>query len=197
MKTGHHEYHISKHNIYVFLLINILCERNIVTEINCSLFHFWLSFKGCLIREHYCSVVKVVSDSLQPHELQYTRLPCHSLCLWVCSNSCPLSQWGHPTISSSVTPVSFCPQSSPASESFPMSWLFTSDGQSIGASASVLPMNIQGWFPCCSRVSVESSPAPQWESINSLALSLLYGPTLTSTDDYWKKHSFDCTDLCR
>ena len=147
MKTGHHEYHISKHNIYVFLLINILCERNIVTEINCSLFHFWLSFKGCLIREHYCSVVKVVSDSLQPHELQHTRLPCHSLCLWVCSNSCPLSQWGHPTISSSVTPVSFCPQSSPASESFPMSWLFTSDGQSIGVSASVLPMNIQGWFP--------------------------------------------------
>ena len=67
----------------------------------------------------------------------------------VCSNSCPLSWWCHPTFSTSVVPISTCPQSFPASGSFPMSWLFTSGGQSIGtsASASVLPMNIQGWFP--------------------------------------------------
>ena len=65
----------------------------------------------------------------------------------VCSNSCPLSQWCHPTISSSVIPLSSCPQSSPASGSFPMSWLFASGGQRIRASTSVLPMNIQGWFP--------------------------------------------------
>ena len=91
---------------------------------------------------------QVVSDSLWPHEHQRTRLPCLSLSLRACSNSCPLSQWCHPTISSSITPFSSCPQSFPASESFPVSQLFTSGGQSTGASASasVLPMNIQGWF---------------------------------------------------
>ena len=91
----------------------------------------------------------VMSNSLQPHELQHTRLPCPSLSPGICSNSCPLSQWCHPTISSSVTPFSSCPQSFPVSgSSFLMSRLFASGGQSIGASesASVLPMNIQGWF---------------------------------------------------
>ena len=111
-------------------------------------------------------------------------------------SSCPLSWWWHPTISSSVVPFSSCPQSFPASESFPMSWLFTSGGQSIGASASAsaLPMNIQGWFPlgltswslCCPRDSQESSPVPPFESINSSALSLLYGPT--SVHDFQKNH---------
>ena len=91
----------------------------------------------------------VVSGSLQRHGLQYTRLPCPSLSLGVCSNSCPLSQWCHPTISSSVTSFSSCLQSFPASGSFPVSQHFTSGGQGIGASASasVLPMNIQSWFP--------------------------------------------------
>ena len=90
----------------------------------------------------------VVSDSLQPHELQHTRLPCPSPSPGVCSHSCPFSRWCHPTISSSVACFS-CLQSFPASGSFPMSWLFESAGQSTGASASasVLPMNIQGWFP--------------------------------------------------
>ena len=85
----------------------------------------------------------VVSDSLGPHELRYTRLPCPSLSPGVCSNSCPLSQRCHPTISSSVIPFSSCLQSFPASESLPMSGIFASGGQSIGASAlvSVLPMN--------------------------------------------------------
>ena len=89
-----------------------------------------------------------MSDSLWPHELQHTRLPYSSLSLRVCLNPWPLSQWSHPTISSFVTPFSSCPQSFLASGSLPMSWLFTSDGQSIGASASasVLPMSIQGWF---------------------------------------------------
>ena len=80
--------------------------------------------------------------------LQHTKLPCPSLSIRVCSNSCSLSQWCHPTISFSVAHFSSCPQSFPASGSFPMSWLFRSVGQSIRASASVvLPMNIQGWFP--------------------------------------------------
>ena len=87
---------------------------------------------------------------------------------------------------------------------FPVSWLFASGGQNIGvsASASVLPMSVQGWFPlglvwslCSSRDSQESSPAPQFESISSSVLSLLYGPILTSVHDYWKNHSFDYMDL--
>ena len=91
----------------------------------------------------------VVSDSLWPHGLQHTRLFCPSLSPRVCSNSHPLNQWGYPTISYSVTLFSSCPQSVPASGSFPMSQFFTSGAQSIGvsASASVLPMNIQDWFP--------------------------------------------------
>ena len=90
----------------------------------------------------------VVSDSLRPHGLQHTRPPCPSPTPRVYSSSCPSSRWCHTTISFSVTPFS-CPQSFPASETFPVSQLFTSDSQSIGASASasVLPMNIQGWFP--------------------------------------------------
>ena len=88
-----------------------------------------------------------MSDSLWPHGLPHTRLPCPSATPGACSNSCPLSQWRHPTISSSVIPFSACLQSCPASGSFPVSQFFASGGQSIGASASVLPMNVQEWFP--------------------------------------------------
>ena len=86
---------------------------------------------------------------LPPHRLQHARLPCPSPTLRACSNSCPLSQWCHPTISSSLFPFSSCLQPFPASGSFPMSQFFTSGGQSIevSASASVLPVNIQEWFP--------------------------------------------------
>ena len=149
----------------------------------------------------------VVSNSLWPHGLQYARLCCPSLSPWVCSNSCPLSQWCHPTISSSVIPFSSCPQSFPESGSFPVSLLFTSGGWSIrfSALASVLPVNTQGWFlwgltvwsPCWPRDSQESSPAPQFESINSSALSLLYGPALTSVRDYCKNNSFEYMQLCQ
>ena len=91
----------------------------------------------------------VVSDSLRPHESQHARPACPSPTHGVYPNSCPLSQWCHPTISSSVVPFSFCLQSFPSSGSFPVSQFFTSGGQSIGvsASASVLPMYIQDWFP--------------------------------------------------
>ena len=90
----------------------------------------------------------VVADSLRLHGLQHMRLPCPSPPPRGCSNSCPSSWWCHPTISSSVAPIS-CLQSFPASRSYLMSQLFSSGGPSIGASASasVLPMNIQGWFP--------------------------------------------------
>ena len=91
----------------------------------------------------------VVSDSLRPHGLQHTRIPCPSPTPRAHSNSCPSSRWCHPTISSSVIPFSSCLQSFPASGSFPMSPFLASGDQSIGvsASASVLPMNIQDWFP--------------------------------------------------
>ena len=93
--------------------------------------------------------LSVMSDSLRPHGLQHNRLPCPSPSPRICSNSCPLGQWCHPTISSSVILFSSCLQSFPALGSFPVSLLFASSGQTIGASASasVLPVNIQGWFP--------------------------------------------------
>ena len=91
----------------------------------------------------------VMSDSLWPHGLQQAKPPCPSPTHRAYSNSCPSSRWCHPTVSSSVIPFSSCSQPFPASGSFPMSQLFTSGGQSIGvsASASVLPMNTQDWFP--------------------------------------------------
>ena len=96
-----------------------------------------------------CSVAKSCPTCLWPHGLQHARLPCPSLSPGVCSNSCPFSWWCHPTISSFAASFSSYPQSFPALGSFPMSQLFTLGGQSVGASASaaVLPMNVQGWFP--------------------------------------------------
>ena len=146
-----------------------------------------------------------MSDSLWPHGLQYARLPCPSLSPGACSNSCPLSRWCHLTISPSVVPFSSHLQSFAASGSFPMSQFFTSGGQSIGASASALPMNIQGWFPLgltglifllskgLSRVF--SSPTVQKHQFFSISPSLC--PILTYTHDYWKNHSFDYMDFCQ
>ena len=142
----------------------------------------------------------VVSNSLWPHGLQHTRLPCLSTTPGACSNSCQSSQWCHAIISSSVVPFFSCLQSFPASGSFLMSQLFPSGGQSIGvsASASVLPKNIQGWFPLglTSLISLQSkglsrvfSNTPV-QKHHSSALSFLYGPTLTSIHDHWKNHSW-------
>ena len=124
----------------------------------------------------------VVSDSLQPHGLQHTRLPCPSPIPRACSNSCPSSQWCHPTISSSVVPFSSCLQSFPASRSLPMSQLFTSGSQSIGvsASASVLPINIQDRFPL---------GWTGWISLQSKGLSRVFSNTTV------QKHQFFGTQL--
>ena len=120
----------------------------------------------------------VMSNSLQPHRLQHTRLPSPSLSPRDCSNSCPLRQWCHPTISSSVIPFSSHLQSFPASGSFPMSQLFASGGQSTGvsASASVLPINIQDWFPL---------GLTGWISLLSKGLSRIFSSTKV-----WKHHFF-------
>ena len=107
-----------------------------------------MQITSCLL-ESVQSSSSVLSDTLWPHDLQHTRLPCPSPIPGAYSNSCSLSWWCHPTISSSVVPFFSCLQSFPASGSFQMSQLFTSDGQSIEVSAltSVLPMNIQDWSP--------------------------------------------------
>ena len=127
--------------------------------------------------EHVQFSHSVVSDSLWPHGLQHTRPPCPSATPRTYPNSCPLSRWCHPTISSSVVPFSSCPQSLPASGSFQMSQLFASGGQSIGvsASASVLPMNIQDWFPLGLTVLI---------SLQSQGLSRVFSNTTV------QKHQF-------
>ena len=147
----------------------------------------------------------IISDSLWPYELQHARIPCPSLPPGVCSNSYPLSHWCHPAISTSVTPFSSYPQSFPASRSFPMSWLFTSGGQSFGASASVsvLPMNIQGCFllGLTGLISLLSKRLSRVFSSTTVQKHKFFGtqPSLWSNcpilHDYWKHHNFDYTDF--
>ena len=124
----------------------------------------------------------VMSDSLRPHESQHARSPCPSPTPGVYSNSCPSSRWCHPTISSSVIPFSSCPQSLPASGSFPTSQLFTWGGQTIrvSASASVLPMNTQDWSPL---------GWTGWISLQSKRLSRVFSNTTV------QKHQLFCTQL--
>ena len=140
----------------------------------------------------------VLSNSLWPHELQHARHPCPSPTPGVHSNSHPSSRWCHPAISSSVIPFSPCPQSLPASGSFPMSQLLAWGGQSIRVSASASmntqdwsPLEQTGWISLQSKGLSRSSPTPQFKSINSSALSFLPSPTLTSIHDHWKNHSLD------
>ena len=160
------------------------------SKIRCAFWHFegnkpltawtgwrseaWNYFDRTLHNRHTSCWVRfscsVVSDSLRPHELQHTRPPCPSPTPRVYPNSCPLSQWCHPTISSSVIPFSSCLQSFPTSGSFQMSQTFTSGGQNTGVSAStsVLPMNTQGWSP---------SEWTSWISLQSKGLSGVFSNT--------------------
>ena len=148
----------------------------------------------------------VMFDSLQSHELQHARLPCPSLSPWVCSNSCLLSQWCHPTISSFVIPSLPWLQSFPVSGSFLMSQLFISSDQSIEASASapVFPMNIQDWFPLVLTgwISLLSKGLSRAFSNTTVKKHKFFGtqPSLWSNSHIhtWlqKKVSFDCMDFC-
>ena len=151
-----------------------------------------------LLYSHYfliCNSVhficSVVPNSLWPHESQHARPPCLSPSPGVHSNSCPLSQWCHPAISSSVVPFSSCPQSLPASVFSNESTLRTRWPKYWSFSFSISPFNGMVGSPCSPRDSQESSPAPQFKSINSSALSLLHSPTLTSIHDHRKNHSLD------
>ena len=149
-----------------------------------------------------------MSDSVPPCGLQDARLPCPSPTPRACSNSCPSSRWCHPTILSSVIPFPSCLQSFSQHQGL-FHWVSCSHQV-----ANVLELQLQhqsfqwvfrvdflsGWLfrsPCTQRDSQESSPAPQFEGISSLVLSLFYWPGLTSVHDHWKNHSFDYMDLCR
>ena len=137
----------------------------------------------------------IVSESLWPHEPQHTRPPCPLPIPGVYPNSCPLSQWCYPTISSSAVPFSSYPQAFSASGSFPMSQFFTSVIQRTGASSSssVLPMNIQGWFPLGLTDLI----------LLSKGLSRVFSNTLIWKHQFfgaqcsWKNHRFNYTDLCQ
>ena len=130
----------------------------------------------------FSSVAQLCLKTLWPHGLQHARLPCSSPTPGACSHSCPWSWWCHPTISSSVIPFSSCLQSFPAWGSFPMTQLFASDGQNTGAlaSASVLPKNIQDWFPL---------GWTGWMSFQSKGLSKVFSDTTV------QKHQFFCAQL--
>ena len=141
---------MSKVNLKFFaVVLEPICifENKYCSRTDCIVHQIWQKFAPVFSSVHFsCSVM---SNSLWPHELQHARPPCPSPLPGVYSNSCPSSRWCHPAISSFVVPFSSCPQSLPASGSFPVSQLFVSNGQSIGASASasVLPVKIQDWFP--------------------------------------------------
>ena len=162
----------------------------------------WHAMVAFLTKTLYNRVSSVQSVQLLSHirlfETQWTVAPQASLPITTSQSLLKLMSIESvmpSNISSSVIPFFSHLQSFPASGSFPMSQFFASGGQMIGisASASVLPMNIQDWFPLglTGWISLESSPTPQFKSINSSVLSSHYSPTLTSIHDYWKNHSFD------
>ena len=149
----------------------------------------------------------VVSNSLWSHGPQYARSPCPSPSPEVCPSSCPLHRWCDPAISSSDALFPFCPQSFPASETFPMSQLFTSDDQytRASASASVIPMSIQGWFPLrltglislLTKGLSEDFSSTTVQRHQSFMFCLLYGPGLTTLCAHWEDHSLDYMDICQ
>ena len=157
-------------------------DRTQVSDIAGRFFTNWAIREALYIIIQFSSVTQSCPTLCDPHEVQHTRPPCTSPTPGVHPNSCPSSQWCHPAISSSVIPFSSCPQSLPASESFPMSQLFTWGGQSIGvsASASVFPKNTQDWFP---------SEWTGWISLQSKGLSRVFSNTTV------QKHQFFGTQL--
>ena len=187
--------------IWVWIMPFMISHGKTLLNQNFQLPYLGLVVDLCLVfADHlkYLPVLQfshsVMSDSLQTHGLQHTRPPCPSPTPGAYSNSHPSRWWCHPTISSSVIPFSSCLQSFPASGSFPVSWFFASGGQSIGvsASASVLPVNIQDWFPLglTGQISLQSKGLSSVSSNTTVQKhqffgpQLSYSPTLTSIHDY-------------
>ena len=173
-----------------------LCHLWFLSPVFSSFLYIGLLF----LSVQFSSVQSVVSHSLRPHELQHARLPCPWPTPGVHSNPCPLSQWCHPIISSSVIPFSSCPQSFPESGSFQMSQLFASGGQSIEvpASTSVLPVHTQDWYlGWTGWISLQSKGLSRVFSNTTVqkhqffSAQLLYSPTLTSIHDHWRYCSLD------
>ena len=160
----------------VSLLLNPLCLNWKFEKLLCSEFFFFSCW-------YFCSVAQSCLTLWDPKDCSMPGLPCLSPPPGVCSNSRPLSRWCHSTISSSAAPF-FCLQSFPTSGSFPMSWLFTSGGQSIGtsASASAFPMNIQGWFPLGLTCLI----------ILSKGLSRAFSSTTDRKHQFWNYLSSEC-----
>ena len=172
------QFSIPFHSFYLLLLLSYITDYQSVNQFSHS----------------------VVSNSLRPHEPQHTRPPCPSLTPGVYPNPCPLSQWYHPAISSSVVLFSSHPQSFSASGSLPMSQLFSSGGQTIGISAStlVLPMNIQDWSPLAwtGWISLQSKGLSRVFSNTTVQKHQFFSaqlsrPTLTSRHDHWKNQNLD------
>ena len=146
-----------------------------------------------------------VSDSLWPHGWKHIRPLCPSLSPKVCPSSCPLHWWCHPAISSSDILFSFCHQPFPASVTFPKSQVFAAETKILESQLQYrsfpwgfrvdFPSDWLVWSPCCPRDSQESSPEPQFERINSVALCLLYGPALKTICDHWEDHILDYMGL--
>ena len=180
-------------------------SRKISLSVVCVIFLFQNDMESLFqCRFLFCSV-QLLSCVwlLRPHGLQHTRPHCPLPIPGVYSNSYPLSWWCHPIISSSVVPFFSRLQSFPASESFPMSQFFTSGDQSIraSASASVLPMDIQGWIllGLTCLISLQSKSLLQHHNSKAsiLQCSAFFMVQLTTVHDYWKNHKFDYTDLCQ
>ena len=195
--------YLDKHHVLLHLGLYICCSlKSPHTYLSSSwglsseVISFW---KPCCC----CSVAKLCPAVCDPMDCRTPGFPVLHY-LRVCSYSCPLSQWCHPTISS-CHPLLLLPSVFPSIRIFSSESDLLISWPNIGASVSVLSVNIQGWFPLgltglisllSKGLSQESSPAPHFKSINSSGLSLLCGPTLTSIYDCWKNHSFDYMDLC-
>ena len=167
------------YKIFIFHFVKVVYHIVWFANLETS-FHPWNKSHLIMVSVHFSH--SVMSNSLRPHEPQHARPPCPSSTSRVYPNPCPLSQWYHPTISSSVVPFSSCPQSFPASGSFQISQFFASGGQSIGVSAlaSVLPMNTQDWSP---------SEWTGWISLQSKGLSRVFSNTTV------QKYQFFSTQL--
>ena len=190
-------------SLWLLFIPLLLLSLSLSNSVFASFFFFFISLSFLCASDQFSH--SVVSDSLWPHGMQHTRLPCPSPTPRACSNTCPLSWWCHPTNSSSVIPFFSHLQSCPAS--FPMSQFFTSGDQYWSFSFNISPSNEHSglnsfridWLDLLSvqETSPESSPASQFKRINFSTLSLHYGSILTSMHDYWKDRSFDYMDLCQ